>query len=375
MSKLPDVGTTIFTVMSQMANEYGAINLAQGFPNFPIDPVLNGLLVQPNSSLVHQYAPMAGNGKLLKVISDISLEHYNFYFDPDKQIIVTAGATQALFSAIQAFVHINDEVIILDPAYDCYDPSVRLSGGIPIHVSLNQDYKVDWKKIEQAVNKKTKAIIINNPHNPAGTLWSNDDFEQLEKICDKFPELLVIADEVYEYIYFEKSFCSIKTRSNLSQRMVCVSSFGKTFHITGWKIGYIVGAEHLIKEIKKIHQFQVFCVNSIGQEAIANYAPTANYQEIKKLYQAKRDLFQTALSKSKFKLLPCEGSFFQLASYADISDELDTEFTKRLIIEHGVATIPTSVFFKEQVDRKVIRFCFAKDDETLLKSAEILCKI
>jgi methionine aminotransferase len=375
MSKLPDVGTTIFTVMSKLAHQHGAINLAQGFPNFPIDPVLNDYLMQAHTSLVHQYAPMAGNTKLLEVISNLNVQQYQSLYNPENQILVTAGATQAISAAIQAFVNIGDEVIILDPSYDCYNPCVRLSGGIPVHVALDETYHVDWNRVELAINERTKLLIINNPHNPAGTLWSKQDFESLEKICDDYPELLILADEVYEYISFEKPFFSIKTRSNLSHRMICVSSFGKTFHITGWKIGYLVGAPRLVEEVKKIHQFQVFCVNSIGQEAIANYAPTANYGEIKKMYQAKRNLFLEAMKASRFELLPCEGSFFQTASYSNISTESDLLFTKRMTIEKGVAAVPTSVLFESKEDRKVIRFCFAKDDDTLLKSAEILCKI
>lgn len=375
MSKLPNVGTTIFTVMSKMAQEYGAINLAQGFPNFSIDPNLSRLLEQPAESLKHQYAPMAGNPLLLEAISLMNLEHYGTIFRPENQILVTAGATQALSSTIQALVNFGEEVLILDPSYDCYDPCVRLAGGKPVHIALNDQYHVDWEKVNQAVNFKTKLFIINNPHNPAGTVWSELDFLELEKLCALHPDLIILSDEVYEYIYFEKGFISIKSRQQLANRMVCVSSFGKTFHITGWKIGYLVGPEHLVNEIKKVHQFQVFCVNSIGQEAIASYCQLAEYSSIKKMYQDKRDLFRTALKDSRLELLPCEGSFFQLAKYDAVSDQNDLNFTEWLTKEKGVASIPTSVFYENLQDRKVIRFCFAKDDETLLKSAEILCKI
>lgn len=375
MSKLPNVGTTIFTVMSKMAVEHKAINLAQGFPNFSIDEKLNEALRISSESLLHQYAPMPGTPKLLAAISQMNEERYHTYFNPDSNILVTAGATQAIFLAIQTFVDEGDEVLMLDPCYDCYDPSVVLAKGTPVHVALDENYRVDWQAIKAAVTVQTRMIIINNPHNPAGTLWTLSDFEQLEALCELYPRLLVLADEVYEYITFEEDFHSIKTRTNLHHRMISVSSFGKTFHITGWKVGYLVASEHLIAEMKKVHQFLVFCVSSIAQEALGEYIPIADYPEISRLYQHKRDLFAKEMEASRFELLPCEGSFFQLASYRNISDESDLDFTRRLVEEFGVATIPTSVFYADKQDRKIIRFCFAKDDETLIESARRLCKV
>lgn len=361
--------------MSKMAADHHAINLAQGFPNFAIDAKLNDALRLSNESMTHQYAPMAGSPRLLSAISEMNQKSYGTYFSPDKNILVTAGAAQALFLAIQTFVDEGDEVILLDPSYDSYAPSITLARGKAVHVPLNEQYQVDWEAVKLALSTKTRMIIINNPHNPAGTLWSTNDFERLEEICQINPRLLVLSDEVYEYISFEKPFISIKGRTNLHHRMIAVSSFGKTFHITGWKVGYLVASDHLISEMKKVHQFLVFCVNSVAQEALASYIPHADYDEISRMYKRKRDLFAKAMEGSRFELLPCEGSFFQLASYAKISDESDLDFTKRLVEEHGVAAIPTSVFNENKEDRKIIRFCFAKDDETLIESAKRLCKV
>jgi len=375
MSKLPHVGTTIFTVMSKMANEYGAINLAQGFPNFPIDERLNDFMKIEASSLLHQYAPMPGSANLRNAIAEMNKNAYGKSYNPDSEILVTAGATQAIFTAIQALINRDDEVVQLDPSYDCYEPAVILAGGIPVRVNLSLDFRPDWEKIKDAVNGKTKILIINNPHNPAGTLWSKEDFSELINLCEKYPKLLILSDEVYEFITFEKDFISIKQFDILKERMICVSSFGKTFHVTGWKIGYLIAPENLMVEIKKVHQFIVFCVHNGAQEALAKYAQIADFAEIRKMYQAKRDLFQNAMKESRFRFLPSEGSFFQLADYSEISKEKDTDFVQRLVKEHGVALIPVSAFYATPPDQHIVRFCFAKDDLTLQKSAEILCKI
>lgn len=375
MSKLPHVGTTIFTVMSKMASDYSAINLAQGFPNFPIDKRLNDFFRIEASSLLHQYAPMPGNTNLRTAIAEMNTATYGKNFNLDTEILVTAGATQAIFTAIQALVENGDEVVQLDPSYDCYEPAVILAGGKPVRVNLSFDFRPDWQKINDAINAKTKMLIINNPHNPAGTLWSESDFSELIALCEKFPKLLILSDEVYEFIGFEKQFISIKNYDTLMDRMICVSSFGKTFHITGWKIGYIIAPEKLMIEIKKVHQFLVFCVNNGAQEAIAKYAQIADFNAIKKMYQSKRDLFENAMKESRFKFLPCEGSFFQLADYSEISKEKDTDFVQTLVKEHGVALIPVSAFYASAPEQQIVRFCFAKDDNTLLTSAEKLCKI
>lgn len=375
MSKLPNVGTTIFTVMSQLATKHGAINLSQGFPNFPVDPVLTNILKEISSDSIHQYLPMGGFTPLLEKIGQTIHESYGRNVDSQTEILVTAGATQGIFTAIQAFVSLGQEVIILDPSYDCYEPAVILSGGTPIRIALNTDFTPNWENIEAAFSDKTAMIIINNPHNPSGRILHSSDIEKLEEILEKYPKTLLMSDEVYEYITFEEKHISANTRKKLREKTIIISSFGKTFHITGWKIGYVVAPENLMIEIKKVHQFLVFSVNSVAQVALSNYLDKVNVNELGSFYQKKRDLFRTLLKDSRFKLLPSEGSYFQVASYASISEENDVDFTKRLVVEHGVATIPMSVFNANGRDDKLIRFCYAKDTETLTKAAERLCKI
>ena len=375
MSKLPNVGTTIFTVMSKMANDFGAINLAQGFPNFAIDEKLNELVKTEASSLIHQYAPMPGSMNLRQAIVEMNQDTCDVKYSVDEEILVTAGATQAIFTTIQALINIGDEVVQLDPSYDCYEPAVTLAGGKSVRVNLNNEFRPDWNKINEVTNDKTRLLIINNPHNPMGTLWSREDFSALEILCAKYPKLLILSDEVYEYITFEKEFISIKSIESLRDRAICVSSFGRTFHITGWKIGYLVAPKEWMIEIKKVHQFLVFSVNSIAQEVIAKYIKIADYDHIKSLYQGKRDLFAQTMQNSRFNMLPCEGSFFQIADYSEISKGKDTEFVTDLVKDFGVATIPTSVFYQDDPDQQIIRFCFAKEDETLIQAAEKLCKI
>ncbi len=375
MSKLPNVGTTIFTVMSQLATKHGAINLSQGFPNFPVDPVLTNILKEISSDSIHQYLPMGGYTPLLEKIGQTIHESYGRNVDSQTEILVTAGATQGIFTAIQAFVSHGQEVIILDPSYDCYEPAVILSGGTPIRIALNTDFTPNWENIEAAFSDKTAMIIINNPHNPSGRILHSSDIEKLEEILEKYPKTLLMSDEVYEYITFEEKHISANTRKKLREKTIIISSFGKTFHITGWKIGYVVAPENLMIEIKKVHQFLVFSVNSVAQVALSNYLDKVNVNELGSFYQKKRDLFRTLLKDSRFKLLPSEGSYFQVASYASISEENDVDFTKRLVLEHGVATIPMSVFNANGRDDKLIRFCYAKDTETLTKAAERLCKI
>ena len=375
MSKLPNVGTTIFTVMSQLATKHGAINLSQGFPNFPVDPVLTNILKEISSDSIHQYLPMGGFTPLLEKIGQTIHASYGRNVDSQTEILVTAGATQGIFTAIQAFVSHGQEVIILDPSYDCYGPAVILSGGTPIRIALNTDFTPNWENIEAAFSDKTAMIIINNPHNPSGRILHSSDIEKLEEILEKYPKTLLMSDEVYEYITFEEKHISANTRKKLREKTIIISSFGKTFHITGWKIGYVVAPENLMIEIKKVHQFLVFSVNSVAQVALSNYLDKVNVNELGSFYQKKRDLFRTLLKDSRFKLLPSEGSYFQVASYVSISEENDVDFTKRLVVEHGVATIPMSVFNANGRDDKLIRFCYAKDTETLTKAAERLCKI
>ena len=375
MSKLPHIGSSIFTVMSQMATEHNAINLSQGFPNFPVDKRLIAIFARLASENVHQYSPMSGYPPLLEKIAKLTQQSYRRIVNNKSEILITAGATEGIFAAIQALVNPNEEVIILDPSYDCYEAPILLSNAKPIRVALNDDFTPNWENINAATNENTKLIIINNPHNPTGKTWTSADFDQLEKLVDSFSNLIVFSDEVYEYITFEQPHISIHNRQKLWNRSITVSSFGKSFHITGWKIGYIIAPEHLMKEIKKVHQFLVFSVNSISQVAISEYLDIVDVYSLGNFYQQKRDFFRNLLKETKLQLLPCEGTYFQVASYANISSEDDFTFTKRLVTEFGVAAIPISPFYADGRDTKCIRFCFAKDDASLIQAAERLIKL
>ncbi|WNM18832.1 methionine aminotransferase [Flavobacterium capsici] len=375
MSKLPHINTSIFSVMTQMAIEYKAINLAQGFPNFPLDERLTSILVKLSNENIHQYAPMAGNISLLEKIATLTATSYRRKVNPKDEILVSAGATEGIFATIQALVHPNEEVIILDPSYDCYETPILLCNAKPIRINLKNDFTPNWELIGNTINQNTKLIIINNPHNPSGRIWNENDFIQLEKLLELYPKLLVLSDEVYEYITFEQKHISIHHRPKLWNRSISVSSFGKTFHITGWKIGYLIAPIHLMNEIKKVHQFLVFSVNSVAQVALSAYLDIVDIPSLASFYQQKRDFFRTLLADTKFNLLPCEGTYFQTVSYATISNENDIDFTKRLVKEIGVATIPISTFNADGKDNHCIRFCFAKDDETLIQAAEKLKKL
>jgi len=358
-----------------MANDYHAINLSQGFPNFPIDEKLQSLLEQKTKENVHQYAPMAGLPALTEEICNLTFKHYKREIDASKNVLITAGATQAIFTTIQALIHPGDEVIILDPSYDCYESPIILAGGKPIRIPLGENFLPDWDLIREVTCSKTKIIITNNPHNPSGAVWKKEDLHELEHLVIDYPNLLVLSDEVYEYITFEHAHLSANSSEILKNRSIVVSSFGKTFHITGWKIGYIIAPENILNEIKKVHQFLVFCVNSPAQHTLAAYLKETNVNTLGSFYQEKRDYFHELMKNSRFDLLPSEGTYFQLASYKQISNENDIAFTKKLVVEHGVATIPLSVFNANGEDRKLIRFCFAKDNDTLKQAAEKLCKI
>ncbi|TRW99788.1 methionine aminotransferase [Flavobacterium gawalongense] len=375
MSKLPNISTSIFTVMSKMATEHNAINLSQGFPNFPVNERLTDIVAKLAKENVHQYLPMSGYPPLLSKIATLVDDSYGRIIQAETEILVTAGATQGIFTTILTLVKTNDEVIILDPSYDCYEAPVLLCNANPVRVALNDDYTPNWATIEKVCSSKTKMIIINNPHNPTGKILTKSDFEALEILLEKYPDILLLSDEVYEYITFEEKHISAHTREKLLHRCVIVSSFGKSFHVTGWKVGYLVAPENLMKEIKKVHQFLVFSVNSICQVAISDYLDLVSVDEIGKLYQEKRDYFRQLLKESRFELMPCEGTYFQVASYAAISNENDVDFCKRLIIEHGVAAIPISTFYADGKDLKLIRFCFAKDNTTLEEATKRLCAI
>ena len=375
MSKLPHLGTSIFTIMSQMASEYNAINLSQGFPNFPVDERLKNSVAKWAKEEIHQYLPMAGYPPLLDKIAQLTLNSYQRKVNPTTEILITAGATQGIFASIQALVNKDDEVIILDPSYDSYEPTILFCNAKPVRVSLNEDFTPNWETIAKAFTKKTRMIVVNNPHNPTGKIWTENDFIQLENLLDLFPDVVLLSDEVYEYITFEKKHISAHQRQKLLNKSICVSSFGKSFHITGWKIGYLIAPESLMIEIKKAHQFIVFSVNSIAQYAINDYIDWVKVGELGSFYQQKRDFFRSLMKETKFELLPCEGTYFQIASYATFSKENDLDFAKNLVTNYGVATIPLSPFYGEKNDVKCIRFCFAKDDETLTRAAERMLKL
>ncbi len=376
-SKLPTVGTTIFSVMSQLASKHNAINLSQGFPDFPIDPSLASYVKTALDKNHVQYAPMPGRADLRIAIAHQLKQKHNITVNPDIEITVTAGATQAIYAAISAIVHTGDEVVLFDPAYDCYAPAVVLNGGTPVHLNLKHpNYIIDWDEVNRAVNENTRVIIINNPHNPTGSVWTKADTENLKSCLKAFPKLIVLSDEVYEHIQFTGEHQSVLKDDFLRKRSVATYSFGKTLHATGWKLGYCVAPVELSAEIQKVHQYMVFCANNTMQYAVQQYL-TNDFQakEIAKMYQKKRDLFLDKMQHSRFKTLACDGTYFCLLDYSAISDLPDVEFTKWLTIQHGVATIPVSVFNQNKADRNVIRVCFAKQDETLIKAAEKLCSI
>ncbi len=375
MSKLPNVTTSIFATMSKMATENNAINLAQGFPNFEVDDKLAQIVAALAQKEVHQYLPIAGYPPLLTKIAKLIFDSYQRKVLPETEILVTTGATQALFTTILALIKTDDEVIILDPSFDNYEAPTLLCNAKTIRVELNDDYSPNWELIEKAITPKTRMLIINSPHNPTGKIWKENDFQSLENLLEKYPNLLLLSDEVYEFISFEQKHSSIHSRKKIANRSIVVSSFGKSFHITGWRIGYLVAPEYLTKEIKKVHQYLVFCVNSLAQAAISDYLEVADVTKLGNFYQEKRDHFRALLQNSRFELLPCEGTYFQVVSYASISNENDVNFCKRLITEYGVAAIPISAFYADGKDQKLIRFCFAKDNKTLEEAARRLCKV
>lgn len=376
-SKLPNVGTTIFTVMSALATQYNAINLSQGFPNFKSDQKLIDLVSRAMNSGFNQYAPMAGIMELRQAISKKFESLYNISYNPESEITITAGATQAIFTVISAFIKPNDEVLIFRPAYDCYEPAIELNGGKTISIQLEAPhYKIDWKKVEGKINSNTKMVIINTPQNPSGNVFTNSDMLQLQSLL-KGTDIILLSDEVYEHIIFDgvqhQSACLFP---DLKTRSFVVASFGKTFHNTGWKMGYCCAPKDLMDEFKKVHQFNVFCVNHPMQIALAEYLKEPNhYLELSEFYQRKRDLFLSLIKDSKFKYTPSKGTYFQVLDYSKITNEYDLNFAKRITIEHGLASIPMSVFNENNLDQKVLRFCFAKTDDTLKKAADILNEI
>jgi len=365
---------SIFTKMTMLANEFQAINLAQGFPNFPIDPKLITYIQRSLAENTHQYAPYQGLLSLREAISSLLFRHSHVQV-PSDQILITAGATQAIFTIIQAHVNRNEEVILLDPCYDCYETPILLVGGVPVHIPLQADFTPDWDLIFEKTTHKTKMIIINTPHNPSGAVWDLHSYEKLIELTQRFPNVRILSDEVYEYLTYEKPHISLRSFPTLKEKALVVSSFGKSLQATGWKIGYISAPLVLLEPVLKVHQYVVFSVNSFLQEAIANYLSQYNPKETQALYKSKRDLFVKELSKSRFSLLPCEGTYFQTVCYAEISSLSDVDFCDWMVREHGIGAIPLSVFYHDNTDRKLIRLCFAKDNETLMKALEKLCKI
>jgi len=376
-SKLPKAGTTIFSIMSKMAVDHEAINLSQGFPDFTCSPELIELVHQAMLKGNNQYAPMPGLPALREIISQKTEALYNTRYDPDTEITVTAGATQAIYTAIAATIREGDEVIIFEPAYDCYQPAIEVAGGKTIYLQLKApDYVINWNEVRKMFNHRTRMIIINTPHNPTGSVLSEKDLVQLEKIV-KNSDTIVISDEVYEHIIFDGIQHQSAARfPHLAERSFIISSFGKTFHTTGWKTGYCLAPKNLMAEFRKVHQFLVFSVNTPIQYALAEYLKEKeNYLGLEKFYQQKRDFFIDLIKKSRFKLKPASGTYFQLLDYSKIANERDTDYAVRLVKEAGLASIPISVFYHEPVDNKMLRFCFAKKEETLEKAAKIICNI
>jgi methionine transaminase len=376
-SKLPDVGTTIFTVMSQLAAECGAINLSQGFPDFEVSSDLIELVAKYMREGKNQYAPMPGLINLRESISEKINNTYSKRYDPGSEITVTAGGTEALYSAIAAIICPGDEAIVFDPSYDSYDPAIRLNGGKAVHLQLNApDFAIDYEEVRKAITPHTKLIIINNPHNPTGSVLSMEDLEQFYGII-KDTDVILLSDEVYEHIIFDGlKHASVLLHDELAKQSIAVFSFGKTFHATGWKMGYFVASAFMTQELRKVHQYLNFSVNTPMQYALADYLKNENnYLQIPDFYERKRNLFLNLISNSRFKPLSCKGTYFQLVSYKNITEEKDTYVSIRWTKEYGVASIPVSVFNQNGQDEKLIRFCFAKKDETLQKAAEILCKI
>jgi methionine aminotransferase len=360
-----------------MANDHQAINLSQGFPDFEVSAKLISLVNSYMQKGMNQYAPMPGVLVLREAIAQMTSDLHDISINPESEITVTSGATEAIFDIITATVKIGDEVILFDPAYDCYDPAIRLSGGVPIHLKLKQpDFSIDWEEVKSVITSKTKLIIINTPHNPSGSVLSNDDMKQLETIV-KDTNILILSDEVYEHIiYDDLQHESVLRYSALKERSAAVYSFGKTYHATGWKMGYVIAPDWWTVEIRKMHQFVTFGTSTPVQYALADYISEAdNYNYVPKFYQQKRDHFLKLIEGSRLKPVSCHGTYFQLLSYQGINELGDIEMAEYLTKESGLATIPISVFYGDKQDDQLLRVCFAKGEETLEKAADILCKI
>jgi methionine aminotransferase len=378
-SRLPKVGTTIFTVMSALASQTGAVNLGQGFPDFGCDRKLTGAVTDAMNADLNQYPPMAGVPALRQAVADKVQALYGKAYQADSEITITAGATQAIITIILAVVHPGDEVIVLEPCYDSYVPNIELAGGTVVRVPLKPgSFRPDFDRIAQAIGPKTRAILINTPHNPSATVWSREEMLTLQEMLAP-TDVLLISDEVYEHMVFdapERVHHSAASFPGLAARAFIVSSFGKTYHVTGWKVGYVAAPAELSAEFRKVHQFNVFTVNTPMQHALAQYMADAQpYLQLPAFYQRKRDLFRQGLSATRLKLLPSEGSYFQCVDISAVSDLSEADFCQWLTREIGVAAIPLSAFYGEGFDQQVVRFCFAKKDETLHTALERLAKL
>lgn len=376
-SKLPDVGTTIFSVIGQLSAQHHAINLSQGAPNFPCDPALVEAVSNAMRDGHNQYAPMTGLSALKVALAEKVQALYGQSYDPVSEVLITGSASQGIYMAISGLVHPGDEVIFFEPAFDSYAPVVRLQGATPIGLKLQvPDFAINWDELRAAITTRTRMIIINTPHNPSAQVLSPDDLNQLAALT-RNTDIVVLSDEVYEHILFDgRAHCGMATHPELAQRSVIVSSFGKTFHVTGWRVGYCLAPAELMAEVVKIHQFMMFSADTPMQVGFAHYLRNAqNYLSLAAFYQQKRDTLLALMQDSPFKLLPSAGSFFMLASYGHFSDEADSEMVKRLITDYGVATIPLSAFYMDGTDNKLIRLSFARDDATLQAGAQALCQV
>ena len=376
VSKLPKVGTTIFTVMSALANQYRSVNLGQGFPDFDCDPRLLDAVDQAMRAGQNQYPPMSGVAELRQAIAAKIRALYGATYHPDTEITVTAGATQAIFTAIMAVVQPGDDVIVIEPMYDSYLPNIVLAGANPVCVPMTDEFTIDWSRVEAAVTARTRAILVNTPHNPSGRILRDDDLRALEAIAQAH-DLFVIADEVYEHMVFDgQTHASASRYPGLVARSVVISSFGKTFHVTGWKVAYCAAPAAMTAEFRKVHQYLVFTVNTPAQAGLARYmADPAPYLQLPAFYQRKRDLFREGLAGTRFRLLPCEGTYFQVVEYSAISEQPEAEFAQWLTREIGVTAIPMSAFYDAPIERRKVRFCFAKKDETLADALARLSRI
>lgn len=376
-TKLPDVGTTIFTVIGQLSSQHNAINLSQGAPNFPCDPRLVAGVTRAMEEGHNQYAPMTGLRPLKERIADKIADLYGTRYDVDSEVLITASASEGLYSAISGLVHPGDEVIYFEPSFDSYAPIVRLQGAKPVAIKLTvPDFQVNWDEVRAAITARTRMIIVNTPHNPSGMVFSADDLQQLANLT-RNTDIVILSDEVYEHVVFDgEPHHGMATHPQLAERSVIISSFGKTYHVTGWRVGYCVAPAELMDEICKVHQFLMFSADTPMQHAFAEHMnDPQTWLSLAAFYQRKRDLLQTLLAESPFRLLPSRGSFFLLADYSHFSDESDSEMVKRLIVDHGVATIPLSAFYTDGTDNKIIRLSFAKDEATLRAGAAALCQV